>query len=110
MKPVVEQTHTDKVKCKLKTKSHQLQQTTVTLVQSVHSAVQSTECSAVSTLPSSSQGAVRVEVQVVDSFTVTFLMKNFLLNLQVPQTPRVIVTTHKYKYCILILCPTDATR
>lgn len=51
----------------------------------------------VSTLPSSNQGSIRVEAEVMDSFTVTFLMKNFLLNLQVPQTPRVVITAHRYK-------------
>lgn len=38
--------------------------------------------------------------QVVDTFAVTFLMEDFLLNLQIPKTPRVIVaalhTDRKY--------------
>lgn len=42
-------------------------------------------------LPGGGQRSVRVEVDVMDSFTVAFLMQDLLLNLQVPQTPRVVI-------------------
>jgi hypothetical protein len=34
-----------------------------------------------------------VEVEVVDSFTVTLLVQDLLPELQVPQTPRVVIAT-----------------
>lgn len=58
--------------------------------------------STVCTLPSSSQGPVGVEVEVVDSFAVTFLVEDFLLNLQIPQTPRVIIA--ETDRCVSTVC------
>lgn len=46
-------------------------------------------------VPSGSQRSVRVEVDIMDSFAVAFLMEDLLLNLQVPQTPRVVITADK---------------
>lgn len=46
-------------------------------------------------LPSGSQWSVSVEVDIMDSFTVAFLMEDLLLDLQVPQTPRVVITADK---------------
>lgn len=57
-------------------------------------------------LPGGSQGSVRVEVDVMDSFTVSFLMEDLLLDLQVPQTPRVVVTADKRvsTLCVCVVC------
>ena len=44
-------------------------------------------------LPRPGQGAVGVEVQVVDSFAVALLVQDLLLSLQVPQTPRVVIAS-----------------
>lgn len=38
-------------------------------------------------LPSSCQRAVWVEVQVMDTFTMTLLMQNFFLDLKIPKSP-----------------------
>ena len=44
-------------------------------------------------LPSEGQRSVWVKVDVVDSFTVTLLVQDLLPELQVPQTPRVVIAT-----------------
>lgn len=56
------------------------------------------------TLPSSSQWPVRVKVQVMDSFAVTLLMEDLLLDLQVPQTPRVVITADTNTHTRQIFC------
>lgn len=59
-------------------------------------------------LPGGSQGSVRVEVDVMDAFTVPFLVEDLLLDLQVPQTPRVVVTVDKRvsvsTLCVCVVC------
>ena len=46
-------------------------------------------------LPSEGQRSVWVKVDVVDSFTVTLLVQDLLPELQVPQTPRVVIATRE---------------
>lgn len=82
-----------------------------------HSTVQlsesttSVKCVVQCILPSSSKWSIRVKVEVMDSFTVTFLMEDLLLNLQIPQTPRVVITaerqTDKYSVCVLLCIRTQ---
>lgn len=46
-------------------------------------------------LPSSCQRSIRVELHVMDSFTMSLLVQDLFLGLQVPQPPRIIIAARE---------------